>query len=40
VGAVSEYIVAIETVFQKSDRHVEALFWVIPNLDALGHSIA
>lgn len=40
VGAISEYIVAIETVFQKSDRRVEALFWVIPNLDALSHSIA
>lgn len=40
VGAISECIVAIETVFQKSDRHVEALFWVIPNLEALGHSIA
>lgn len=39
VGAVSEYIVAIETVFQKSDRRVEALFWVIPNLEALSHSL-
>ena len=39
VGAISEYIVAIETVFRKSDRHVEALFWVIPNLDALCHSV-
>jgi len=40
VGAISEYIVAIETVFAKSDRHVEALFWVIPNLDALSQFIA
>jgi chemotaxis protein CheC len=40
VGAISEYIVAIETIFQKPDRQVEALFWVIPNLDALSHSIA
>ncbi len=40
VGAISEYIVAIETVFARSDRHVEALFWVIPNLDALSHAIA
>ena len=39
VGAISEYVVAIETVFRKSDRHVEALFWVIPNLDALCHSV-
>ena len=39
VGAVSEDIVAIETVFQKLDRQVEALFWVIPNLDAFRHSI-
>ena len=40
VGAISEHIVAIETVFAKSDRHVEALFWVIPNLDALSQFIA
>jgi len=40
VGAISEYSVAIETVFAKSDRHVEALFWVIPNLDALSQFIA
>ncbi len=40
VGAISENIVAIETVFQKLDRQVQVLFWVIPNLDALRHSIA
>ena len=40
VGAIAESIVAIETVFQRSDRHVEALFWVIPDLDALCHSLA
>ncbi|HHX43195.1 MAG TPA: CheY-P-specific phosphatase CheC [Chloroflexi bacterium] len=39
VGAISEYIVAIETTFCRSDRRVEALFWVIPNLDALGKSL-
>jgi len=40
VGAISENIVAIETVFHKLDRRAEALFWVIPNLEALSQSIA
>lgn len=39
VGGVSEYVLMIETVFQKSDREVEALLWVIPDLETLANSL-
>lgn len=35
VGAVSEYVLMIETVFRRADQEVEALFWIVPDLDTL-----
>ncbi|HHX64539.1 MAG TPA: CheY-P-specific phosphatase CheC [Chloroflexi bacterium] len=35
VGQHSEYALIMETVFRRTDRSVEALFWVVPDVDSL-----
>lgn len=36
MGYVSDYVLVLETTFQRRERHVDALFWVIPDATALG----
>lgn len=40
VGAISEYVLLIETLFQRSGQEVEALFWVVPDLETLTSSLS
>jgi chemotaxis protein CheC len=37
VGMMGEHALIMETVFQRVDRSVEALFWVVPDFESLEH---